>query len=176
MTIRDTGSVIHLPPIVHPNTVPNTPNITTIRRPKGHRAVPNPTSLPTPTSMSKGNNNNPDLPPDISNTNNGVTQNDFGKSGLPQLIKKTIPEYPDISKTMGQEGSVTILCHVDVNGNVSHVSLHKSSGYDLLDKAALNAAESCLFIPAYQNGEPIALDIYLVYKFKLSGNIEITDE
>lgn len=47
------------------------------------------------------------------------------------------PEYPGIAQRMGYQGTVTLLITVDPSGTVAEVQLKKSSGYKVLDDAAL---------------------------------------
>ena len=58
---------------------------------------------------------------------------------------------------------------VGVDGKPKSVDLFTSSTSDILDDAAMKAAESCLFIPAMNNGDLIEQNILIIYKFKLQG-------
>lgn len=48
------------------------------------------------------------------------------------------PDYPSTAIRMGYQGTVTLLISVDPSGTVSDVQLKKSSGYRILDDAALD--------------------------------------
>ena len=177
ITTIDTGGIVIVP--VHHHTMPKPPSVTTVKTVKrftGHNAVPKPTTLIEPEKV-ENNGRQSDLPPDIQGVeNNTISTTDFGEMSNPHLINKVIPEYPNIATIMAQEGTVKVLCTVGTDGNVSNVRLFKSSGYAALDKAAMNAAKLCKFIPAIQNDIPIALDITLTFKFELSGDIQLTNE
>ena len=49
-----------------------------------------------------------------------------------------LPDYPGIAIRMGYQGTVTLLVTVDPSGAVTDVQLIKSSGYKVLDDAALD--------------------------------------
>lgn len=65
--------------------------------------------------------------------------------------------YPPISKRLGEQGVVTVKFTVGVNGDVSNVSVAKSSGYSRLDQAAVRCAQRWEYHPATQGGRPIAI-------------------
>ncbi len=95
---------------------------------------------------------------------------DVGVILAPMLIKKNIPEYPETARVMGTEGEVKVVCTLDKEGRVMRVSLSKSSGADILDKAAMNAAKMCIFTPAMQGNLAVGdIDVEITYKFLLQG-------
>jgi TonB family protein len=47
------------------------------------------------------------------------------------------PEYPGLAQRMGYQGTVTLQITIDPSGAVTDVQLQKSSGYKILDDAAL---------------------------------------
>jgi periplasmic protein TonB len=53
-----------------------------------------------------------------------------------------LPSYPWVCRKRGQEGVVYLHVKTNKEGQVVEVHLHKSSGHDLLDKAALEAVKS----------------------------------
>lgn len=56
-----------------------------------------------------------------------------------------LPTYPWICRKRGQEGTVSVNVKSNGDGHVQEVTLHKSSGYAPLDKAALDALKSWIF-------------------------------
>lgn len=119
----------------------------------------------------------PEIPEDMIEEDTSTLSNvDVGAIIPPMVVKKEIPEYPDIARTMGLEGTTKVVCTLDEAGNVTKVRLYKSSGADALDKAALNAAKRCRFTPAIQGDQPVGdIDVELTFIFKLSG-VEVTTE
>lgn len=61
---------------------------------------------------------------------------------LPKNSYKPLPTYPWICRKRGQEGVVAIFIRTNNEGKVIDSKVHKSSGYDLLDEAALKAIQS----------------------------------
>jgi|GEM_PF-3695225 len=53
-----------------------------------------------------------------------------------------LPSYPWVCRKRGQEGVVCLHVKTNKEGHVVEVNLYKSSGHDLLDKAALEAVKS----------------------------------
>jgi len=56
-----------------------------------------------------------------------------------------LPSYPWVCRKRGQEGVVCLYVKTNKEGHVIEAHLHKSSGHDLLDKAALEAVKSWTF-------------------------------
>lgn len=65
------------------------------------------------------------------------------------------PVYPARSKSRRQEGRVVVRVLVDASGRLRTLSLLKSSGFDLLDQAALDAVGKAQFKPYSENGIPL---------------------
>lgn len=81
------------------------------------------------------------------------------------------PAYPSASRQMGEEGNVHLMVSVDANGRVSSLYVHKSSGYNRLDQAAMNAVRHWRFVPAKQGNTNIAGQVIVPIRFKLEfGN------
>lgn len=86
----------------------------------------------------------------------------------PMLRKKAIFAYPLESRENEDEGEVVVILTLDVNGKVVSSELGTSSGYELLDSAALDAAEMCEFLPAETAGFWFGdIDVELRFIFKL---------
>jgi periplasmic protein TonB len=69
----------------------------------------------------------------------------------------TQPEYPPTARRLGQEGTVVLLIYVQTDGKVGDVKIHKTSGFDKLDEAAVREAKrSWRFIPAKEGNTPVA--------------------
>ncbi|QDU73469.1 transport protein TonB [Bremerella volcania] len=75
----------------------------------------------------------------------------------PDFSMNAPPTYPVEAVRNGWEGEVLLRIAVAPDGHVSHVSVEKSSGYEILDQAALRAVRLWKGIPATQAGEPVAV-------------------
>jgi protein TonB len=77
------------------------------------------------------------------------------------------PAYPPISKRKGEQGTVTLLVSIRADGQVSAVTLSKSSGHQNLDTAALAAVRTWKYIPATTDGQPRASQVLQSLVFKI---------
>lgn len=79
----------------------------------------------------------------------------------------TQPEYPPSSKRLGQEGVVGLLLYIGPDGRVQTVQVEKSSGFAALDAAAEREAHRWRFIPAQDEGKPVAAYYRISVRFRL---------
>jgi TonB family protein len=82
------------------------------------------------------------------------------------------PPYPKRARTMGWEGTVVLRVGVSADGTVAEVAIHKSSGYPLLDQAAVMAARSRRFVPAKDGGFTTSSVAEVPVKFVLTEYME----
>jgi TonB family protein len=82
------------------------------------------------------------------------------------------PTYPKRARTMGLEGTVILRVGVNADGTVAEVAIHKSSGYPLLDQAAVMAARSRRFVPAKDGGFTTSSVAEVPVKFVLTEHPE----
>ncbi|MBS0470699.1 MAG: energy transducer TonB [Proteobacteria bacterium] len=79
--------------------------------------------------------------------------------------------YPALSTRLGHSGDVLVSYDVDTEGNITHVKVLKSSGYDELDNAAVACvATHWRSTPAYRGKTPIASPGHqAIIAFRLEG-------
>lgn len=77
------------------------------------------------------------------------------------------PYYPDAAVSRAEEGPVTVLIHVSTGGLATGVDILESSGFPLLDQAAVDAARSWHFLPAVKDGQPVPFDLPFRMVFQL---------
>lgn len=77
------------------------------------------------------------------------------------------PPYPDLARKRGQEGTVNVRCQIDANGQVINISIVKSSGFRLLDEAALKTVGKWKFRPGKKDGLSVAGTVIVPIQFKL---------
>ncbi|OLH15172.1 energy transducer TonB, partial [Xanthomonas oryzae] len=66
------------------------------------------------------------------------------------------PKYPPAAFRAGVQGEVILIVDVDANGNVTNVSVEKSSRNRDLDRAAMDAARKWKFNASTVNGQKAA--------------------
>ena len=77
------------------------------------------------------------------------------------------PRYPPAAARAGIEGEVILVIDVDANGNVTNVSVEKSSRNRDLDRAAMEAARKWRFNPAQSGGQKAAGRVRVPVNFTL---------
>ena len=84
------------------------------------------------------------------------------------LQRSEQPEYPPVSRRLGEQGTAVIDVLVGVDGRVLDAKLLQSSGYDRLDQAALAGAKAnCRFIPGTVDGKPQTMWFTFKFNWKL---------
>ncbi|HSH45732.1 MAG TPA: energy transducer TonB, partial [Longimicrobiales bacterium] len=61
--------------------------------------------------------------------------------------------YPAVLKGAGVGGTVVVWCYIDQDGSVRRTQVERSSGYEALDRAALEVAGRMEFSPAYNRDQ-----------------------
>ena len=87
----------------------------------------------------------------------------------PNFRARTPPAYPRRAVELGQQGEVIVEALLDGAGVPQSVRVHRSSGFPLLDAAALDAVRAWRFVPAQQAGRPVAARVRLPVRFRLNG-------
>ena len=77
------------------------------------------------------------------------------------------PVYPAAARRTGYEGTVVIRARIQIDGSADRVEIKKSSGYGILDQAALEAVRKWRFIPARRGNEAVVEWVDIPLKFKL---------
>ncbi len=67
------------------------------------------------------------------------------KSDLVEKINNQPPQYPKIARLKKQQGTVVIEVFIKNNGAVEDLSIKQSSGYEILDEAALKTIKTWQF-------------------------------
>ena len=92
-----------------------------------------------------------------------------GARAEPDYAKSPQPEYPLVARRRNQQGVVLLSVSVTAQGRAAMVAVMKSSGFLALDEAAVGAVRGWEFKPARVGGVPIASDIEVPVRFKLSN-------
>ncbi|MFZ5930436.1 MAG: energy transducer TonB [Pseudomonadota bacterium] len=113
----------------------------TTRAPTLHKAPPSPVKPPNPVAVSA-----PAPAAQIS-----VTPPDV----MAAYADNPLPQYPTISRRLGEEGKLLVRVCVQSDGSVVSATNMKSSGFARLDQAAVAALLQWRFRPAKRGTEPI---------------------
>lgn len=85
----------------------------------------------------------------------------------PNYRRSPQPEYPAMARKRRQQGEVLLLIRVNAAGQPESVTLKKSSGFESLDIAAMDAVKHWEFIPAREHGVAVASTIEVPIRFAL---------
>ena len=80
------------------------------------------------------------------------------------------PFYPAAARRRGMQGTVLLGLEVDTRGKVSFIRIKKSSGYRLLDEAAIDTVRRWRFIPAKENDTAVRSVVEVPVKFSLQDS------
>jgi protein TonB len=78
------------------------------------------------------------------------------------------PEYPALAQDRGMQGRVLLKVHVLASGKPDNVTVEKSTGFKILDDAAIKAVLQWSFDPAKRGQTPIDGWVTVPLNFKLS--------
>lgn len=91
----------------------------------------------------------------------------FVPSGSPpRLLSQAKPDYPEIARRAGLEGTVLVRVLVAPDGRVRQAELVQGV-HPLLDRAAVAAALRSRFDPALQRGVPVRAWMAMPFRFRL---------
>lgn len=86
-----------------------------------------------------------------------------------EYIQAPRPEYPSVSKRMGEQGKVVLRVLVDEKGRPERIEIQKSSGSARLDDAARQAVARALFKPFIDDGKAAAAFAIVPITFQLDN-------
>ena len=78
-------------------------------------------------------------------------------SSAADYLRNPAPVYPPLSRRLGEQGRVMLRVLVEADGSAGNVIVAKSSGYERLDKAAVEAVRKWRFVPGKRAGVPEAM-------------------
>jgi len=86
---------------------------------------------------------------------------------VPAYRKNPAPPYPRIARRRGYEGTVMLEVLVNKRGRVEEVRLFQSSGYQVLDKAAMESVGEWFFEPALRGDQSVEMWVKVPIRFQL---------
>ena len=144
------------------------------------RPQPKPQAAPTP--QAKPNPPRPAAKPAVTQT---ATAPDAGTAQITQTAAAAPPSaivwehhprfrvpprpavYPPRAIELGHQGEALIRVRLEPDGSAAEILLHRGTGYELLDKAALAAVRGWQFMPAMRNGHAVAAWVEIPVRFHL---------
>jgi TonB family protein len=78
------------------------------------------------------------------------------------------PHYPYVARRRGYEGVVVLKVLVMENGRVGEIRIEESSGFEILDEAAIKSVRKWVFSPAKRNGIPVSSWVKIPIRFELN--------
>jgi protein TonB len=92
----------------------------------------------------------------------------YTKVDAPSYLEHVMAGYPWKAKRLHQEGVVELTVYINETGALDRVEITQSSGFDVLDQAALAAEKKSRFRPAKVGGRPVPSKAEVRYRFKLN--------
>ena len=84
-------------------------------------------------------------------------------------LSNPAPDYPRLSRRLGEEGRVLLKVHVGVDGKPVEVTVARSSGFPRLDDSARDTVlHSWRFVPAHQGEQAVAGTVKVPIDFTLN--------
>ncbi|NLA74653.1 MAG: energy transducer TonB [Deltaproteobacteria bacterium] len=77
------------------------------------------------------------------------------------------PPYPKMARRRGYQGTVLLSVLVNKEGRAENIWVFESSGYNILDNAALEAVKEWLFEPGKQGNKPVDVWVEVPVKFEI---------
>lgn len=82
-------------------------------------------------------------------------------------LNNPAPNYPTISRRLGEQGLVLLQVQVTADGKADSVELKTGSGSDRLDEAALEAVKKWRFVPAKRGDQAVSASVVVPVKFSI---------
>ena len=83
------------------------------------------------------------------------------------VVSGNKPTYPERARKRNQEGRVVVKLTVTTKGKAKNPEIISSSGYSMLDNAALQFISEELFMPAHKGDEKITTEQLFSFRFQL---------
>jgi protein TonB len=87
---------------------------------------------------------------------------------MPRYKENPPPNYPGVARTRGYEGRTLLRVEVFETGKVGRIEITTSSGFEVLDKAALESVKGWTFVPGTKNGAKTTQWVMVPIRFCLN--------
>ncbi|UCD87508.1 MAG: energy transducer TonB [Desulfobacterales bacterium] len=85
----------------------------------------------------------------------------------PKYKENPLPHYPKVARRRGYEGRTVLRVEVLESGKVGRIEIATSSGFEVLDKAALGSVNGWIFFPGTRNGKKTKQWVVVPVRFTL---------
>ena len=85
----------------------------------------------------------------------------------PQVRSRPDPVHPRELLRRRIEASVRLKVRVGISGKVTSIQIAQSSGYEAMDKSAVEAVRRWEFTPGRRNGQPMAMTVMVPIEFRI---------
>jgi protein TonB len=85
----------------------------------------------------------------------------------PKYDENPVPPYPRVARKRGYTGETLLRVEVLETGKVGGIEVAKSSGFDVLDRAALKSVKKWGFVPGTKDGKNIRQWVVVPVRFSL---------
>lgn len=82
-------------------------------------------------------------------------------------LRNPSPEYPPISRRLREQGKVLLRVMVTTRGEPEAIELEKSSGFERLDQAAMEAVKQWRFVPAKRGDQAVSAWVVVPLNFSV---------
>jgi protein TonB len=89
------------------------------------------------------------------------------RDAVPLYAENPPPPYPGLARRRGYEGTVLLEVLVDRHGQVATLRVIQSSGYAVLDRAAMTSVERWRFKAGMRAGQPVGMWVRVPIRFQL---------
>ena len=83
-------------------------------------------------------------------------------------LNNPAPEYPARARSRRQQGTVMLQVRVTEQGRPDAVEIFRSSGYESLDEAALDAVRQWKFVPARRGSQLVEASVVVPIQFRIN--------
>lgn len=85
-----------------------------------------------------------------------------------RFTKQPVTTFPALSRRNGEQGIVVLRLLIDAAGLLKDVRLHKSSGFERLDQAALMDIRTARFAPYVEDGKAVDIQVIVPIDYTLT--------
>ena len=86
---------------------------------------------------------------------------------MPSEIQNPFPAYPPELLARRIQATVVLLLKIAADGTVAEAAVHRTSGYEAMDQAALAVVKSWKFRPAMKNGKSVETVVRKPFSFEI---------